>query len=380
MAIIDRVKYNGTPDVFAWKYPSEALSTWTELIVNSSQQAVLFRDGVACDLFEAGSYTLDTDNIPVLRRFVSIPYGGKSPFAAEVWYVNLLTMMDIRWGTETPVQVQDPKYGILVPVRSYGQFGIRVVDARKLLQKLVGTLPSFGKSDVTRHFRGLFATRIKDVISNYLINKGVSVLEISAYLDQISQYMKEQLAPELADYGFEVVNFYVNDISFPDNDPAVQKLRDALAKRAEMGIVGYSYEQERSFDTMEKAAANSSGGGPMGASIGLGMGIGIGDSMAEAASKIGKGLSIEKEPEKTEKAAEKDRKTKFCPECGTEVPARAKFCIECGYTLVLRCSKCGTVLQPGTKFCPECGARAAETAGAGAAEAETGAAEHEPAE
>jgi membrane protease subunit (stomatin/prohibitin family) len=367
MAIIDLVKYNGAPDVFAWKFPSEALSTWTQLIVNSSQQAVLFRDGIPYDLFEAGSYTLDTDNIPILRRFMNIPFGGKSPFAAEVWFVNLLTMMDIRWGTATPVQIQDPKYGILLPVRSFGQFGIRVTDARKLLRKLVGTLPSFSKDDVNRHFRGLFVTRIKDVISNYLVNKGISVLEINAYLDQISQYMKEQLAPELADYGFEVVNFYVNDISFPEDDPAIAKLRNALSKRAEMGIVGYSYEQERSFNPREKAAANASGG-TMGAGIGLGMGLGLGDGMAAAAAQIGKGLSFgkEPEPEKPEKTVTNDNKTKFCPACGTEVPTGAKFCIECGQTLIARCTKCGTALQTGAKFCPECGERVASAPQGGA--------------
>ena len=84
MAIVEVVKYNGKPDVFAWKYPSEELGTWTQLIVNESQEAVLFKGGKALDVFTSGRHTLDTANIPLLNKVVNLPFGGRSPFTAEV--------------------------------------------------------------------------------------------------------------------------------------------------------------------------------------------------------------------------------------------------------------------------------------------------------
>ena len=86
----------------------------------------------------------------------------------------------------------------------------------------------------------------------------------------------------MSDYGIRLASFYVNEISIPEDDPAVKKIKDALAKKAEMNIIGYSYQQERSFDTMESAVKNESmGAAPfMGAGMGIGMGVGVGGAMA----------------------------------------------------------------------------------------------------
>lgn len=104
MAIVDVVKYNGEPDVFAWKYPNEELGTWTQLIVNESQEAVLFKGGKALDVFASGRHTLETANIPLLRSIVNLPFGGRSSFTAEVWYINKIHSLDIKWGTPSPIQ------------------------------------------------------------------------------------------------------------------------------------------------------------------------------------------------------------------------------------------------------------------------------------
>ena len=240
MAIVDVVKYNGGPDVLAWKYPSEELGTWTQLIVNESQEAILFKGGKALDVFESGRHTLSTANIPVLNKIVNLPFGGRSPFTAEVWYINKLFSLDIKWGTATPIQIQDPKYGVFVPIRSNGMFGVQIEDSKKFLVKLVGTMGSFDKNTLVKYFRGLYITKAKDAISSYVINKKISILEINAYIDELSSFMKERIEPVMEEYGIRLLNFYVNDISLPEDDPAVSQFKEALAKRADMNIIGYS--------------------------------------------------------------------------------------------------------------------------------------------
>ena len=138
MAIVEVVKYEGGSSVFAWKYPIDDLGTWTQLIVNESQEALLFKGGKALDLFGSGRHTLDTMNIPILNKIINLPFGGKSPFKAEVWYVNKLHKLDIKWGTSSPIQIEDPKYKIFIPLRAFGRFGIKIDDSRKFLVKLVG--------------------------------------------------------------------------------------------------------------------------------------------------------------------------------------------------------------------------------------------------
>lgn len=406
MAIVEVVKYNGAPNVFAWKYPSEELGTWTQLIVNESQEAILFKGGKALDVFPSGRHTLDTKNIPLLNKIVNLPFGGRSPFTAEVWYVNKLFKLDIKWGTASPIQIQDSKYGVFVPVRSNGMFGIQVEDSKKFLVKLVGTMPGFDEQSVIKYFRGLYITKVKDAISSYVVKKGISVLEINAYIDELSSFMKEKIEPEMLDYGIKLASFYVNEISIPEDDPAVKKLKDALAKKAEMNIIGYNYQQERSFDTMESAVKNDSmGAAPfMGAGMGIGMGVGVGGAMAGSMSNIasqmnfdgdvGKvdcpkchakinkgqrfcgvcGFDTDSKPETEEpkkiivkcaKCGAENKGAKFCmecgkkynpcPECGQDMDDDATSCSQCGYELPKKCPNCGSSIPKGTKFCPECG-------------------------
>jgi Putative virion core protein (lumpy skin disease virus) len=354
VAIVEVVKYNGTPDVFAWKYPSEELGTWTQLIVNESQEAILFKGGKALDVFPSGRHTLETANIPLLNNLVNLPFGGRSPFSAEVWYVNKVFSLDIKWGIAGSIQLQDPKYNVFIPLRSYGQFGIQIEDSKIFLLKLVGTLPVFDKTNVSNYFKGLYLTKVKDSISSYLVHKQISVLEINAYLEELSELLKEKLLPELAEYGIKLINFYVNDINVPEDDPTVIKLKEALAKRAEMDIVGYNYVQERSFDALEGAATNpgSTSAGIMGAGMGIGMGVGIGGGMGNQMGAIAQNMNISA-PQKN------------CPKCNVIMEKAKRFCSECGCDTsnfeklteqkMIICSNCGANYNQSIKFCPECG-------------------------
>jgi Putative virion core protein (lumpy skin disease virus) len=240
VAIIRVVKYDGPADVFAWKYPEHELGTWTQLIVNESQEAILFKGGQALDRFGAGRHTLSTQNIPILQSVINLPFGGDSPFTAEVWYVNRLNVLDVKWGTATPLMLQDPKFHIIVPVRSFGQFGIQIEDSRKFLLKLVGTLPAFDRDAMVRYFRGLLMMNINELISSYAVHKKVSFLEMGAYIGEMSAHMTNRVKETFAEYGIKLLHFYVESVNVPDNDPATIRLKEALAKKAEMDILGYT--------------------------------------------------------------------------------------------------------------------------------------------
>lgn len=390
MAIIEVVKYDGPPGVFAWKYPNQELGTWTQLIVNESQEAILFKGGEALDSFTAGRHTLSTANIPILSNVVNLPFGGKSPFTAEIWFVNKTNSMNVKWGTSAPLQLQDPKYKLMVAVRAFGQFGVRIEDPRKFLLKLVGTLPVFDQDTMVSYFRGLLMSNINELISSYLVHKKISILEINAYVVEISKHIQGRLSSSFLDSGIELNNFYIDSINIPDDDPATQRLKEALAKKAEMDIIGFTYQQERSFDAMEEAAGNPGniGVGMMNAGLGLGMGFGLAGPAAEIATRMTRSMSLDGS---TGSQPAPDAASKSCSGCGTLNPADARFCTGCGRSLqtppeaenevchscgkavihgakfcphcgeglILKCAGCGHELKPGQKFCPECGTRAA---------------------
>ncbi len=406
MAIIDLVKWNGNPNILAWKFPSEELSTWTQLIVNEAQEAYLVKEGVYQGPFGAGRHTLGAENIPLLRNLIGIPFGGKSPFTAEVWYVNRTTNLNIKWGTAEPIQLEDPKYHIMVPVRAFGQYGIKIINAKKFLLKLVGTISYFDSNTMTDYFKGVFTTKIKAGIANTIIKNGHCVLEISTELELLSNMLKESLALEMEEYGIGLTQFNINSINIPEDDPAVKSLKTALAKRTEMNLLGFNYQQERSFDVMQIAAGNEGiAGSVMGAGLGMGMGMGMGVPMGGAFAQVapiiqqntmqtpsicpkcnasnsagakfcvscGTGLStISSEPTKRSITCDKcgfniPEGSKFCPNCadpvngcpacGEDNPSNAKQCRRCGAPMPITCLSCGATFTNGFKFCPECGSK-----------------------
>ena len=292
MAVIDLVKWDGSPNLLAWKYPSEELSTWTQLVVNESQEAFVVRGGIYDGPFGGGRHTLTTENIPLIRNLMGLPFGGKSPFSAEVWYVNKATNLDIRWGTPDAIQLKDPKYDIMIPVRAFGQYGVTISDPKKFLIKLVGTLPGFDVNILSDYFKGVFTTKIKTEIANSIIKVGVSILEISMHLEELSAMLKASLEKEMSEYGIRLVQFNIHSINMPEEDPAVISLKTALAKKTEMGILGFNYQQERSFDVLQTAAGNEgSAGGVMGAGLGMGMGVGLGGVMGQTMGQVAAPMS-----------------------------------------------------------------------------------------
>jgi membrane protease subunit (stomatin/prohibitin family) len=155
MAVIDFVKWDASDESYAWRFPSQELSTWTQLVVAESQEAMLVKEGQYVGPFRAGRHTLDTNNYPFLTKILKIPFGQRSPFTAEVWFVNRTIPLDVKWGTQDPIQLQDPKFGVMLPVRAFGQYAVQIDNTRKFLQKIVGTMPGFQRSQVNSYFSRL---------------------------------------------------------------------------------------------------------------------------------------------------------------------------------------------------------------------------------
>lgn len=352
MAIIDVVKWDAMPGVLAWKFPSDNLSTWTQLIVSTGQEAFLVKEGKVVGPFGPGKHTLDSQNYPVFSKILNLPF-SRSPFTAEVWFIRKSFSLDIKWGTADPIQLEDPQYKVMLPVRAFGSFGISVTNSQLFLHKLIGTLPAYTEKTVSEHFKGTIVQEVKAQIAHYIIRKEISLLKLTPHIVDLSESIEKQLVDKLAEFGITITHFAINSISTNESDPAVARLRRALAERAEMDILGYNYQQKRSFDVMETAAANEGAGNvqasTMGAGIGMAMGVGIGQSMGapmqQAAGMMSTGALN-------------------CPNCHTGNAANARFCSSCGTNLQATaasaqpgkfCSSCGAKNESNARFCCSCG-------------------------
>jgi len=291
MAIIDVVKYDGSDDIFAWKFPSENLRLGTQLVVKTSQHVFFIKGGKILDEFKEGTYTLKTGNIPLLHQIINIPFGGDSPFQAEVWFINMVSKLDNKWGTTTPIQLEDPKYNIVVPVRAFGQFGMSISEPKKFLQTLVGNLTDFSAEKVVEYFKGKVISATTSAISQKMVLEGISVLQINVLLDDLSKYCKDNIQPEFESYGIKLENFYLMSINVPESDASVIKLKESKDLAAKVKIAGKDvYQMDRSFNVLDKAAENDGTlGNIIGAGVGLGLGFGIGNQMGNLTNNLNVG-------------------------------------------------------------------------------------------
>ena len=241
MEVISVIKYEGSNEVLAHKHQNEDFTIGSQLIVHESQEALFMRDGKAMDLFTAGRHTLTTYNIPLLRDLMKLGTGGENVFHAEVYFINMTTMMGIRWGTDSKVRLFDPASGLHIEIGASGNFNIRVNDSRKLVIKLVGTTEGLLQSELlgeegglsygTGKFRALVVNRVKSNLARIIKEQNINILEIDAYLDIISEALQKEINETLDEYGLTMPEFYVTTIQTPDDDPNYQKLKQQFAEK-----------------------------------------------------------------------------------------------------------------------------------------------------
>ena len=231
------IKYEGDNETLVWKHPIEDFNYGSQLIVHESQEAVFFRDGQALDLFGAGRYTLETQQLPLLEKVYKLPTDTEGTFHSEVYFINTATQMGAKWGTDSKVRLFDPASGLHVELGASGEFSIRVTDSRKLLVKLVGTSGALtqeqllGTSNTKGFFRAMVMTQVKSYLAQAIKESGINVLEIDAELLRLSEALKERINTSLADYGLTMPEFYVSRVVTPDDDPNFRKMKEQYAEQ-----------------------------------------------------------------------------------------------------------------------------------------------------
>lgn len=277
MSLVNVIKWNANAKDFCYKYPDSDIRLGSQLVVYPAQTAFFVNGGAICDEFNTpGTYTIQSENVPILNRVINIPFGGNSPFQAEVWFVNQITKLNLKWGTQTPIQLEDPTYNIFVSVRAYGQYGIKVVNPRLFLETLIGSIESFSDTSIEEYFRGRLLTSLSTMISKVITFDRISLFTINAYLTDISNLCGQEINDYFSKYGVEIVDFSIISINIPPEDEGFKRLKDIKAATAGVTVGGRDiYQMDRSFDVLDKAAANK---GVASGFIGMGLGTGIGAS------------------------------------------------------------------------------------------------------
>lgn len=231
------IKYEGDNETLVWKHPIEDFNFGSQLIVHESQEAIFFRDGQALDLFGAGRYTLQTQQLPLLEKIYKLPTDTEGTFHSEVYFVNLATQMGVKWGTDSKVRLFDPASGLHIEIGASGEFNIRVTDSRKLLLKVVGTTGGLGQDQLLGigngkgFFRSMVMTQVKSYLAQTIKENTINILEIDEHLMALSGALRERINAALDEYGLTMPEFYVSRIVTPDDDPNFRRMKEQYAEQ-----------------------------------------------------------------------------------------------------------------------------------------------------
>ncbi len=282
MGIFDKIKEklsNEFIDIIEWldytddticyrfeRYQNE-IKNEAKLIVREGQTAVFVNEGQIADVFTPGTYTLNTQNLPILATLKGWKYGFNSPFKAEVYFVNTTLFTDEKWGTKNPITLSDERFG-LVEIRAFGTYAFKVNDAGKFLKDIVGTDNNFTNYEINEHLKSLIATRFADTV-------GEANLPIELYAanaTELSETCKEVMQPDFNSVGISLEKFFIENVSMPEE----------LKKE----IFEYSRIDKLDLDKLTKfktakaiEAAAKNEGGTAGAGMGMGMGFVLAQQM-----------------------------------------------------------------------------------------------------
>lgn len=376
MELFDVIKYEGDNDTVIWKYEKEDFNIGSQLIVHESQEAIFFLNGQALDVFGPGKYTLKTENLPILSKFINIPTGGVSQFHCEVYFVNMVEHLAIKWGTDSKIQYMEPSYNFPIYIGANGEMSISMNNSKKLLVKLVGTEKNLSKERLVSYFKSFLMIRLKPYLSKYIRENKINIFEIDEKLETISNDVKDSLISDFEEYGISLKQFFITSIVKPDGDEQYERFKDlhfrqyADIAEAELqqkvGIInqeteskktvieakgiaekrkteGYTYQEERGYDVAEKMAANEGAGNFSSAGIGMGIMASVGNTMNNTFGNAMNNVNANTE--------------NYCDNCGAKLEPNQKFCDNCGKEVNKEeiCPYCSYKFKKASKYCPNCG-------------------------
>lgn len=259
-----------TRDTMVWRFETRGhkINYGAKLTVREGQAAVFVHEGQIADVFGPGLWMLETNNMPVLTTLQHWDHGFQSPFKSEIYYVNTTRFNDQKWGTKNPIIARDPEFGP-VRIRAYGTYSMRVTDPSRFISEIVGTDGEFTADEISFQIRNV----IVQEFSRSIAGSGLPVLDMAANTDQLGALVAKAIAPTVEQYGLNIPEFYIENVSLPEE---VEKMLD---KRTSMGIVGDldRFSQYAASEALIRAGEQPGGG--LGAGVGAGLGAGMGAAM-----------------------------------------------------------------------------------------------------
>lgn len=319
---IEVIEWLDTTGSMVHRFPvyDNAIKMGAKLIVRESQAAIFVNEGQIADVYGPGTYTLSTQNMPLLTALKSWPYAFNSPFKADVYFVSTANFTNLKWGTTNPFIMRDAEFGV-VRMRGFGTYSIRVGEPAVFLRELFGTRSDFTTDQISGHLKSVIITSISDLISE----AHIPVMDLSSSYEELSARAMERLEPRLQAMGLSLSSLMIENLSLP------AEVEQMIDRKSSMNIAG-NLDQYMKYQTAEaiREAANNPDSGAAGAGAGLGAGMAMGQIMSQMMNRPAEPESDRRGDSRDNEGGRSSTGKRFCTECGESLAETAKFCSSCG--------------------------------------------------
>lgn len=292
----DVIKNSGPGELLIWRQPEEDFNTNSTLIVMPGEEAIFIKGGSVEQVFENGNYKLSTENYPFISRLRNAFTGGISTFNCVVYFVRKADSQEIRWGTETPIQVRDKVWGIRTDAKVRGAYKVRIENSVTFLEKLIGNNVSFQlQGELDKYFASEFQGKIKSAVSKFLNSLQQELIGIDAYMDELSEQIEPFIDEVVSDYGLKCVKFSLAgldidtskyDVIDESQIAAISKGKLAQGDKAAMDVLGDDWGRQQAANILGDLARNPGAGGIGAMGAGMGMGMAAGNVFGNMANQM----------------------------------------------------------------------------------------------
>ena len=292
----DVIKNSGPGELLIWRQPEEDFNTNSTLIVMPGEEAIFIKGGTVEQVFENGTYKLSTENYPFISRLRNAFTGGISTFNCVVYFVRKADSKEIRWGTDTPIQVRDKVWGVRTDARVRGAYKVRIENPAKFLEKLIGNnIPFQFQEELSKYFASEFQGKIKAAVSRFLNSLEQELIGIDAYMDELSEKIEPYIDEVVSEYGLKCVRFSLAglDIDNTKYDMLDESQMELIARtrgyqgdKAGLDILGDDWGRVQGVEVLKDLANNPGAGGVAAMGAGMGMGIGAAGAFGSIAQQV----------------------------------------------------------------------------------------------
>jgi membrane protease subunit (stomatin/prohibitin family) len=334
-----------------FKWPDITIRRFTHAIVNADEVAMFVNTGHVVQTMGPGRHTINADELPGLGTIIDHLSGGNA-YRAELYFVGTREYTEFRFGGRID-DVQDPRTGLVVTLRVFGDYAMRVIDPAKLVINLTATVDVTDNERIAAWVSDQLLKVLRTNVTTQVVANGWPILGLSVHSPEIEQAAIVSANGQLEDYGLALTRMGNFDINLPPEDAAQLK---QLAKDTSYSQLAGGFQRYAAGEMALGAGQGMAqgGGGTEGAFLAAGFGLaGAMQPPAQAAP-----ASPAPAPTAPAPTAPAPSAGPVCASCTTANPAGAKFCMGCGQALapaVRHCTQCGTELPSGARFCANCG-------------------------